>query len=177
MSDDESTPPDEELLSGKRFRVVRRYRRLRCGTVLSREIVVHPGAVTILPLIDRDRVCLIRNYRSAVGRTLLELPAGTLEAGEDPAVCAARELAEETGYRAGRLERACEFFMSPGILDERMYVFVASELTAGESALEVGEEIERVVVAWDEAMRLVRSGDIQDAKSLVGLMWYDRFRS
>lgn len=171
----DATEPDENLLDGRRFRVVRRFRRLPSGKVVSREIVEHPGAVTILPLVDADRVCLIRNYRDAVRRTLLELPAGTLEPGEDPALCAARELAEETGYRAGRLERACEFFMSPGILNERMHFYIASELLLGDSSPDEGEEIERVVVDWAEAMNLVRLGEIQDAKSLVGLLWYDRF--
>lgn len=84
---------------------------------------------------------------------------------------------EETGYRAGRIERACEFFMSPGILNERMHMFVASELVLGEAALEESEEIERVVVPWAEAMRLVRAGEVQDAKSLVGLLWHEQFRS
>jgi ADP-ribose pyrophosphatase len=176
VNDHASTPPDENLLSARRFRVVRRYRRLPSGKVVSREIVEHPGAVTILPLVGDHRVCLIRNYRDAVRRTLVELPAGTLEPGEDPALCAARELAEETGYRAGRLLRACEFFMSPGILNERMHLYIASDLTLGESAPEEGEEIERVVVDWAEAMRLARDGEIQDAKSLVALLWYDRFR-
>lgn len=173
---DHDVPDDEDLLHARRFRVVRRYRRLPSGTVVSREVVEHPGAVTVLPLVDDDRVCLIRNYRVAVRRALLELPAGTLEVDEDPALCAARELVEETGYRAGRVERACEFFMSPGILNERMYLFVARDLVLGESELEEGEEIERVVVSWAEAMRLVRAGEVQDAKSLVGLLWYDGLR-
>ncbi|RIK83928.1 MAG: NUDIX hydrolase [Planctomycetota bacterium] len=172
-SNDPSVPEDEDLLHASRFRVVRRYRRLPSGTVVAREIVEHPGAVTILPLVDDSHVCLIRNYRVAVGRALLELPAGTLEHGEDPTLCAERELVEETGYRAGRIERACEFFMSPGILNERMHLFVARDLVLGETELEEGEEIERAVVAWDEAMRLVRTGEVQDAKSLVGLLWHD----
>jgi ADP-ribose pyrophosphatase len=177
MADAEDIPPDEDLLVASRFRVVRRHRRLPSGKVVAREVVEHPGAVVILPLVEPDHVCLIRNYRVAVKRSLLELPAGTLEPGEDPAECAARELIEETGYRAGRIERACEFFMSPGILNERMHLFVASELVLGEMALEESEEIERVVVPWAEAMRLVRVGEVQDAKSLVGLLWHEQFRS
>lgn len=87
MNDD--IPPDEDLLVVSRFRVVRRHRRLPSGKVVAREVVEHPGAVVILPLVEGDRVCLIRNYRVAVKQTLLELPAGTLEVGEDPAECAA----------------------------------------------------------------------------------------
>ena len=92
----------EVLLQAGRFRVVRMSRRLTDGTLHSREVVQHPGAVVILPLLADGRVCLIRNYRMTVGETLLELPAGTLDAGEDPAETARRELTEETGYRAGR---------------------------------------------------------------------------
>ncbi len=166
----------EELLSTRKFRVVRHVTPGRDGTPHTREIVVHPGAVTILPLVDEDRVCLIRNRRVAAGKTLVELPAGTLEPGEDPAVTASRELIEETGYRAARMEKLCEFFMSPGILTERMYLFVARELTPGAARLEPGEDIETLVVDWNEAMRMVFDGTIEDAKTLVGLLYYDRQR-
>jgi ADP-ribose pyrophosphatase len=112
----------------------------------------------------------------AVGKTLVELPAGTLEPGEDPAVTAARELIEETGYRAAHLEKLREFYMSPGILNERMHLYLATGLAPGETALEPGEEIETLVVAWDEAVRMAVDGTIEDAKSLVGLLHYDAVR-
>jgi ADP-ribose diphosphatase len=166
----------ELLLSTRRFRVVRHVERAADGNLHTRETVQHPGAVTILPLLDGDRVCLIRNWRVAVGQTLVELPAGTLEPGEDPAVTAARELIEETGYRAAHVEKLLEFFMSPGILNERMHVYVARELTPGDTALEAGENIEPLVVAWDEAMRMALDGTIQDAKTLVSLFYWDQRR-
>ncbi|MCC7085566.1 MAG: NUDIX hydrolase [Pirellulales bacterium] len=166
----------ELLLQARRFHVVRISRQLADGTTCTHDVVMHPGAVVILPMIDADHVCLIRNYRMAVGETLLELPAGTLEPDEDPAATARRELIEETGHRADRIEKLCEFYMSPGVLNEKMYLFVATGLHAGKTALEVGEEIEAVVVSWDEAMRLVVAGEIRDAKSLVGLLLYDRLR-
>ena len=166
----------QEVFVGKRFRVVRHTQRLPDGTTAQRETVVHPGAVTILPILDDGRVCLIRNYRVSVNETLLELPAGTLEPGEDPAACAARELIEETGFRAETWEKLAEFYMSPGILNERMHVFLAANLTAGPAELEVGEEIEPVVVTWEQAMDLTREGRIRDAKTLAGLLFYDRFR-
>jgi ADP-ribose pyrophosphatase len=132
--------------------------------------------VVILPLVDQDQVCLIRNYRVAVGRELIELPAGTLTPGEEPLAAAQRELCEETGYRGGRWERMQTFFPSPGILDERMVLYRASQLTAGAPAREHGEEIENLVVSWDEALRMVRAGKIEDAKTLAGLLLEDQRR-
>lgn len=167
----------EELLATRRFRVVRHRLTASDGRELVRDTVQHPGAVAILPLVADDRVCLIRNYRIAVGKTLIELPAGTLEPGEDPAVTAQRELIEETGYRADSITKLREFSMSPGILNERMYLFLARGLTAGATTLEAGEEIQSLVVSWDEAMRMVYDGTIEDAKTLVGLMHYDHLRS
>jgi ADP-ribose pyrophosphatase len=151
-------------------------RELANGTIHRHEVVIHPGAVVILPLLADDRVCLIRNFRIAVDQTLVELPAGTIENGEDPAETARRELIEETGFRAGRLEKLCEFFMSPGILNERMHCFLATDLQQGPTALEVGEEIQTVVVALDEALRLIDAGEIRDAKSIAALLFYDRWR-
>lgn len=165
----------EILLRARRFAVVRKSYATPDGRLHQREVIEHPGAVTILPLLDDDRICLIRNYRVAVGETLIELPAGTLEPGEDPAETARRELEEETGYRAGSVTRLCDFFMSPGILRERMFVFLASELQPGEPRLEGGEQIEAMPVRWDEAMQLVATGQIHDAKTLAALLWYDRF--
>ena len=166
----------EELLVTRRFRVVRHREPGRDGRMHVRETVQHPGAVTILPLLADDRVCLIRNRRVAVGKTLVELPAGTLEPGEDPGVTAGRELIEETGYRAARIEKLCEFFMSPGILNERMHLFLARDLEPGESHLEPGEDIEPLLVPWADAVQMAMDGRIEDAKTLVGLLFYDRIR-
>ncbi|HVX10921.1 MAG TPA: NUDIX hydrolase [Pirellulales bacterium] len=165
----------EILLRTRRFDVVRVRYRTDDGTVHEREVARHPGAVTVLPLVAPDRVCLIRNFRVAVGQTLVELPAGTLEPGEDPAATARRELEEETGYRADTIDKLCEFFMSPGILSERMIVFLATDLTAGPARLEGGELIEPFVVSWGEAMSLIERGEIRDSKSIAALLWYDRF--
>lgn len=168
---------DEELLlATRRFRVVRHRQVGADGRELTKETVQHPGAVAILPVLDDGRVCLIRNYRVAVHRTLIELPAGTLEPGEDPAETARRELIEETGYRARQITKLREFTMSPGILNERMHLYLARGLTAGPMQLEAGEQIETMLVTWDEALKLVRSGAIEDAKTLVGLLYFDRWR-
>ncbi len=145
------------------------------GSELVRETIQHPGAVVILPLLSDQRVCLIRNQRIAVCQTLIELPAGTLEPGENPAVTAQRELSEETGYRADRIERLGEWLMSPGILNERMHVFVATGLSPGPTALEAGEQIEPLVVDWSHALEMVRNGEIVDAKTVAAILFYDRF--
>lgn len=160
------------LFQGRRFRVERAVQVSCDGVEHVREVVRHPGAVVILPLLDDGRVCFVRNYRVAVGERLVELPAGTLEPGEEPRVTAERELAEETGYRAGMMEHLLTFCMSPGILDETMHLYVAKELRAGPMALEAGEEIEPMLCTWEEAMEMVRRGDIRDAKTLVGLLYY-----
>lgn len=139
-----------------------------------KETIRHPGAVTIVPFIDDEHVCLIRNDRMAVGQTLIELPAGTLEEGEDPIDAAHRELTEETGYRAEVIEHLDSFWMSPGILNERMHLFLARGLTAGSTKLEADERIETFIVRWREALDMVDRGIIQDAKTIIGLLYYDR---
>lgn len=165
----------ELLLDSKRFRVVRQTHDTPGGQSVVRETVEHAGAVVILPLLADDRLSLIRNYRYAVEETLVELPAGTLEPGEEPLETAHRELIEETGYRAGRIEPIHTFYASPGILTEKMYLFVATELTAGEQQLEKGEQIQRFEVSWGEAREMIRRQEIKDAKTLVGLMYYDQY--
>lgn len=143
---------------------------------LIRHTVEHPGAVAIIPLLGDDQVCLIHNTRVAVGKTMIELPAGTLEPAEPPQHTAERELQEETGYRADHWHELSGFFMSPGILNERMHLFVARDLTPGPSAREVGEEIDNLVVSWDEAIAMCLRGEIEDAKSLAGILLWDRLR-
>lgn len=166
----------ELLLEARRFKVLRVLHPAPDGSVHEYEVIKHPGSVVILPLVAADQVCLIRNYRVAVEETLWELPAGTLEPGEDPAQCAHRELIEETGYRACRLEKLCEFFVSPGILHERMHLFMATDLQAGLAKPESGEEIQTHVKNLDEALRMIETGELHDAKSLIGLLLYDRIR-
>ena len=126
-------------------------------------------------MVDDDHVCLIRNFRLAVCRWLVEIPAGTLEPGEPPLDTAARELIEETGYRAAQLMPLCELLFSPGILHERMHLFLATQLTPGETRLEVGEQIERLIVPWEEALEMIRRGEIEDAKTVAALLFCDRW--
>ncbi|MGA2619126.1 MAG: NUDIX hydrolase [Thermoguttaceae bacterium] len=164
------------LFAGRRFRVEHAVQRMPDGTEHAREVVRHPGAVALVPLLDDGRVCLIENYRVAVAQRLLELPAGTLEPGEDPEHTARRELTEETGYRAGRIERLATFYMSPGILDEKMFLYLATALEPGPMAPDAGEDISVRLVTWDEALAMLRDNCIQDGKSIAGLLYYDAFR-
>jgi ADP-ribose pyrophosphatase len=166
----------ELLLTARRFRVERVLQPCADGSVHTREVVLHPGSVVVVPLVSADEVCLVEVVRVAVGETLIELPAGTLDRDEPPLATAARELAEETGYRAGRIEPAGEFWMSPGILRERMHLFVADQLVPGEQALEPGEQIRTRVVPWAEAVAMCLDGRISDAKSVAGILLSDARR-
>ena len=166
---------DRRLLHTPRFDVVERTYRAPDGSTHCRTFVEHPGAVTILPLFDDGRICLIRNFRPAVGHELFELPAGTLEPGEAPLATATRELQEETGYTATRVEPLCEFWMSPGILNELMHVFVARGLRRGQASLDEGEIVAPHPVTRDEALAMIADGRIQDAKSVATLLYFERF--
>ncbi len=162
----------EVLLSARRFRVERRVVDVPGRGPVSREVVVHPGAVLILPVLSDAEVVMIHNYRFAVGRELLELPAGTLEPPEPPEACAARELEEETGYVAGRIERLCAFYTTPGFTDELMHVFAARDLRRTAQRLEGGEQIRVEVMPLSEALAATLDGRIVDAKTIAALHLY-----
>jgi ADP-ribose pyrophosphatase len=157
-----------------RFSVVELNCTRRDGKPATCKFITHPGSVAILPLVDEHRVCLIRSRRLTVGETLIELPAGTREPGETPLATARRELTEETGYRAARFEELASFYPSPGISNERMWVYAAHGLTAGAPKLEPNEDIENFVVTWDEAMSMIERGEIRDGKTLIALLLYRR---
>ncbi|MDP9175492.1 MAG: NUDIX hydrolase [Planctomycetota bacterium] len=140
-----------------------------------REVVVHNGAAVILPILPDGQVLLIRNRRYSVGQVLIELPAGTLEKGEDPMNCAGRELLEETGYLAGRLSPIGAFYSSPGVMTERLYAFAAYDLEKSMPALQDGEEIELLPVTLDRAIEMIQHGEIMDGKTIATLLMYDRF--
>jgi len=163
------------LYEGKKVRLELHHLADANGQLLRKEVVVHPGAVVILPFLDEQTIVLIKNRRYTVGEVLIEVPAGTLEKGELPMNCAGRELQEETGYLAGRLKPIGSFFASPGILTEKMYIFAAYDLEKTRTALEADEEIEVMPTAWIEAMEMIRFGQIQDSKTIASLLLYDRF--
>jgi ADP-ribose pyrophosphatase len=164
------------LLKTPRFDVVEIDQATRSGGIRARQVILHPGAVVIVPMVDQEHVCLIRNERVAVGKTLIELPAGTMEPPATPHDMAVRELQEETGYAAARWRELPSFYMSPGILRERMHAFVAEDLTAGAHAREEGENIDNLVVPWSEALAMVDRGEIEDAKTICALLLWERLR-
>ena len=164
------------IFNGNKVRLELHHLENEEGERVRREVCVHPGAVVILPLLDERRILLIRNRRYAVGgEILVELPAGTLEKNEDPMNCAGRELLEETGYLAARLQPLGNFYSSPGILTEKMYAFAAYDLEKQTAALEEGEEIEVFEASLDDAVSMIKDGRIHDGKTIATLLMYERF--
>jgi ADP-ribose pyrophosphatase len=164
----------QTVFEGQKFRVEQRPFEVD-GAIHVYDVIVHPGAAVILPVLDDGRLVLIHNYRIAVGQELIELPAGTLDPGETAAQCAARELTEETGYRAARVEPLVSFYSSPGILSEQMHVFLATGLMPGPTAHEAGEQIRVTPLAHAEALAAIRAGRITDGKTILALLYYECF--
>ena len=135
-----------------------------------REVVHHPGSAVILPLFADGTIALVRQYRHPAVKYLLELPAGTLEDQERPEEGAARELEEELGLVASRMEKLCEFFVSPGFCEEKMWLYLATELTETSQRLEDDELIEVVCLPISRALQMITEGEIEDAKTIIGLM-------
>jgi ADP-ribose pyrophosphatase len=171
-------PPAERrvIYRGRKIDLALQALALADGSVAQREVVVHRGAVALVPMVDDDHVCLVENRRYAVEKTLLEVPAGTIDAGETPDQTAARELVEETGYRAGRMVRLRDWFVSPGVLSERMFLFLCEDLQPGPAQHQADEQLKPVVLPWDEALGMVHDGRIEDAKTMLALLLCDRHR-
>jgi ADP-ribose pyrophosphatase len=135
-----------------------------------REVVHHAGSAVIVPIFDDATVVLVKQYRHPAVRYLLEVPAGTLAKGERPEAGAARELQEELGLVAARLEKLSEFFVSPGFCEEKMWVYLATELSETKQLLDDDEILEIVRLPIADALEMITSGEIQDAKTIIGLM-------
>jgi ADP-ribose pyrophosphatase len=146
------------------------------GVTIHRDVVLHPGAVAILPVVDAEHICLLRNHRFILDQVLWEIPAGTLEPGEAVDAAAVRELAEETGYQAGRWRKLLEFYPSPGVLSERTHLYVAHDLTPGTMRPEADEKLEPEIVPWEKALTWALDGTIRDAKSIIALLSWERLR-
>ncbi len=162
----------EVLLSARRFRVERRTFDDREGRPFTWEVVVHPGAVLVLPVLDDGRIVMIRQVRRAVEEELWELPAGTREPGEPPELTAGRELIEETGYRASTIEPLISFYTSPGVMTELMHCYVATGLTHVGQQLEPAERIETEVLTRSDVHKMLVSGRIRDGKTIAALAAY-----
>jgi ADP-ribose pyrophosphatase len=160
------------LRKGPKYDIELLTARARDGSTRERAIIRHPGAVVIVPILETPagtHVVLIRNFRLTVEKYLYELPAGTREPGEQPAVTAARELEEESGYAAGTLHPLGSFLTSPGLSDERMWAYAATGLKKTAQRLEPDEDIEVIPTLVDDVWRLVRAGELDDAKSMLTL--------
>jgi len=167
----------QEVFTGKRFKVISMdlpNRDANTGTY-RKEIVVHPGAAVILPMLDAQTVVMIQNARPIDDQPLWELPAGTLAPPELPKVTAARELIEEAGYQAGQIKLLTQFYASPGISTEMMYCYLATDLTAVGQQLEPNEKIIVKVMPLDQAIEMIRCGQIIDAKTVATLLYYKTF--
>jgi len=140
------------------------------GVTIDLEMVRHPGAAAIVPLKDDGTVVLIRQFRHAAGGFIYEVPAGKLHSGEDPMACAARELEEEIGYRAGTLELLSSIFTAPGFTDEVIHIYKATDMTTGQQQLDRDEVLEVIEMPLQEAIDKIRTGMIRDAKTMVGLL-------
>src|SRR6187549_2940880 len=140
------------------------------GRVWAKEIVVHPGAVCVVALLDDGNVVLVRQYRHAAGQELLEICAGGLNPGEDPVEAAVRELEEETGYRAAKMVERARFWTTPGFTTEFMYLYEATGLVKTETNPDEDEVIDVEVATQQECLRMVDDGRIQDAKSIIGIL-------
>jgi ADP-ribose pyrophosphatase len=147
------------------------------GVRAMREVITHPGSVVVLPVLPDGRILLIQQYRHATRQYLWELVAGRMDGGETPKIAAARELIEETGYRAKRFRVFLDVFPTPGFLEERMFILLAEGLTAGEAEPEEDEKIISRAYNRKQLEEMIRSGKLRDAKSIAGILYYLRFLS
>lgn len=145
------------------------------GVRVTREVITHPGSVVVLPVLPDRRIVLIQQYRHATRQFLWELVAGRMERGENSRRAAARELIEETGYRAKRFRVFLDVFPTPGFLEERMYILLAQGLTLGKAEPEEDEKITVKSFTRKELEKMIRNGTLRDAKSIAGLLYYFRF--
>jgi ADP-ribose pyrophosphatase len=173
----------EIILKGPKFTFERLRTRSPAGQPIERLIVRHPGAVCVLALLRPDQhpglgdepgVVMIRNDRATVGQTLWELPAGTIDPGEEPLKTASRELEEETGYSAGRIVPISRFYTTPGMTDEVMHAFLATDLRPVGQRLEPDESIQVHPVRWSAALEMADDGTLMDAKSMLTLFLAER---
>ena len=158
------------LYNGKVLNVVLEKVTLPNGAIKDREIVRHPGAAAMVPLLNDGKVVLIRQYRHAVGEFLWEIPAGTLEPDEEPIECARRELVEETGYEASSFDKLAEILPAPGYTDEHIHIFLSTGLKLTGQKLEDDEILEHRPTPFDTALEMITKGEIQDAKTIAGLL-------
>ncbi|MEH7354063.1 NUDIX hydrolase [Neobacillus drentensis] len=170
---EEKTLQSEEIFSGKVISLHLQDVELPNGKQAKREIIKHPGAVAILAITNDNKVVMVEQYRKALERTIVEIPAGKLEKGEEPAVCARRELEEETGYECEHLELLTSFYTSPGFADEIIHVFLAKGLTKKENAAALDEDefVNLEELTLEEVEQYVKEQKIYDAKTIFAVQY------
>jgi ADP-ribose pyrophosphatase len=171
----------ERLYSGRIVNLDRDTVRFPDGSLGQLEMLRHPGASAVVPFLDDPsstdpRIILIRQFRHAADGFIWEIPAGRLDSGEPPETCAARELEEEAGMRAAMLEHLTTIYTTPGFTDERIHLFMASDLTRVAHRREADEFMEVQERRWSEVMEMIRSGEIKDGKTLIALLFVQSFR-
>ena len=155
---------------GKVFELIRENITLENGTTTDVEFIEHPGAAAIIPFLDENRIVLLKQYRHALKKYIWEIPAGTLDPQEEIISCAKRELIEETGYSASGWQMLGEITPVPGYSDERIHIYLATELQPAEQHLDADEVIQVQEVKFNKALEMIGNGEIQDAKSIAGLL-------
>ena len=160
------------IFRGRIFELKKVRMKAPTGREFEHDVIFHPGAAVIVPLLSWDKFVLVKQYRAAVGKMIFEFPAGTLEKGEKPLACAKREIIEETGFEAKRWHKLVSFYPAPGISTEFMHIFVASALVPKPMALDTDEFLERRVVSFSRLQSMILNGSIIDAKTIIGFLYF-----
>ena len=166
-----------EVYNGKIVRLNVDTVRQESGESTIREVVLHPGGVAAVPVLDDGRIVLIRQFRYPLGKYIWEIPAGKLDSGQTPRDTIARELEEEIGYTAGTLTKMCSFYSSPGFCDEVIHLFIARDLVPCARRPETGEHITPAAHTLDECLKMIASGEIMDGKSVIGILRFSEVAS
>ena len=173
----ETQKSSEKIFSGKLIDLYFDHVELPNGKSSTREWINHPGAVCIIPILPDGNLCLIRQYRYGPRDEFIEIPAGKLDAGEDPLVCAKRELKEEIGYIAGKFTFLTNIYPAIGFSNEKMWMYLAEDLQLSNQSLDQDEFLELLPLSLEEAIDLIKQGKITDVKTIIGILWLDRFLS
>ena len=178
MSKLKETPKSsEKIFSGRLIDLYFDHIELPNGKLSTREWIKHPGAVCIIPILPNGNLCLIRQYRYGPRAEFIEIPAGKLDVGEDPLVCAKRELEEEIGYIAGKLTFLTNIHPAIGFSNEKMWVYLAEDLILSKQNLDKDEFLELYPIPVNKAIDLIYEGKITDVKTVIGILWLDKFLS
>ncbi len=168
----EKTLSSETIFEGRVFKLIRKVVRLPDGKTSIRDLIVHPGAAAMIPVDDKGNILMVRQFRKAAGREMIELPAGTLDPGESVRTCVQRELQEEIGYKAKSLRHLVSYFPAAGYTTEVIQIFVAKGLIPSRLDADRDEFLEVIPMRAEKILDQIRSGKINDSKTMIGMMYY-----